>query len=179
MFHSKLRKTHAKFWFCRTVPTVRGKLWKLWQNFQAYPGYQIIKLFPGFQSLETFPSTVPKPNRRDDTSTTSLVVQVCTQIFESIRGIVKLYFKKKIEIYSIRDLTGYEWEARRAVVLLTRNPAGGGRWLCLWAGDGTVCRDGPCTLGDKGAMRTSLWKAEIWPGVCTFIVNYEATSMFW
>ena len=74
---------------------------------------------------------------------------------------------------------------RRVVVLLTHNITKASCLLSLCAEDDTVSRDSLCslpvagTLGDTNAVRTFLWEAEICPSICTFIVNYEATYMFW
>lgn len=96
---------------------------------------------------------------------------------------MKLYFKKKIKIYSIPDLMGSEEEARRVVVPLYVTEAR--CLLSLCTEDDTVSRDSlfslPVggTVGDMDAVRTFVWEVEICPRICTFSVNYEATYMFW
>ena len=67
------------------------------------------------------------------------------------------------------------------VVLLTRNKTQASCLLSLCAEDNTVRRDGLCslpaagTLGGTDAVRIFLWEVDICPGICTFVVNDEAT----
>lgn len=136
VLHSKLWKMDLKFWFCKSSAEYGRKV--------GQAGTKFLDLFriTNGKTVSRFHYLKHSLWQYLIQNTACPVTQVHVKRFESIRGITKLSFTEKIDIYMIADLVGSGWwgglycnpPAASSLSVQVTMSAGTGRVPCLHQG---------------------------------------------